>query len=156
MKPTAGAIRRLLRYLESQDDKEAAELASLFASRKPPRKAPPAGGTTKQRKTAKRETRREKIGALRSAVLARAGGGEAHCELCGSYLENVATGFPLRFELHHLESGSGARRAKEDPSNCMAVHGACHREYHANPHAFADTVRIWAKEFGYPIPSRFR
>lgn len=155
---TVRRIRKLLEevvYLDSDREpgapslermaRDATALLPLLGQRKPPRKALPFM-PRKAAKRAKVATRRERVGEIREAVAKRTSG---QCELCGLLMLDGA-------ELHHLESGSGTRRALESVSTCMLVHHECHRAYHRRPLAFIREVTAWAKEHGYPIPSRFR
>src|SRR5882672_11356608 len=83
---------------------------------------------------------------IREGVRKRAGN---DCELGPGGVPEWGT------ELHHLEGGSG-RLALQKVENCMWVCMDCHKAFHRHPEDYRRVVLNWARQYGYPVPRRFR
>lgn len=158
MKPSAAILRDVRTLLGKVADEGgphspaaarcAAQLATL--RRKPVRLKrmafpPPDRQKAKERKRLAHKLSTDEI---RAVVWQRSRG---LCELCEQRLFEEG-------ELHHLESGR-LRRKLQAFHNCMRVHRHCHTgpgSYHDKPEKFRARVIAWAKNYGYPVPSKFR
>jgi 5-methylcytosine-specific restriction endonuclease McrA len=68
----------------------------------------------------RRAEHRSSTGSLRAQVAERS---EGKCEACGAE-------YGTAWEMHHVESGSGTRRANQRPGSVLALCWECHRRAH--------------------------
>ena len=92
--------------------------------------------TRKTAKADKRKARKSRTANVRFEVMRR---DEDTCVVCRA----------LATDMHHLVSGSGARRTLETAKTCASVCRSCHDLAHRNDLTVLGALHSWAKKRGY-------